>query len=113
MDKLSIEERALKAAETAVKAVAKMPPELIDTYVVIFAAIYQNAWADCEEHHRTTRRPEVEGVDYTPEGIMKLREEIIAIRNRRLADLGSGENAMETIVLTHAIAILSIFGDVT
>jgi len=51
----------------------------------------------------------VEGIDYTPEGIEELRQDIIAMRDSQFAHWPEGINA--TVVLTHATALLAYLAE--
>lgn len=50
----------------------------------------------------------VEGVDYTPDGVMTLRGEVIAVRDSLLQP---GETSVVAVVLTHVIVLLSYLAD--
>lgn len=51
----------------------------------------------------------VEGVDYSPEGIRALREDVIVYRDRALAAMPEG--AEMAVVLSHVIALLSYLAE--
>jgi len=54
-------------------------------------------------------RIRVDGVDYTPEGINALREELIGFRTEAYKQLPDAAGVI--IVLTHAIALLADYAE--
>lgn len=50
-------------------------------------------------------RTKVEGIDYSPEGIVGLREALIAMRGRAMGNWPEGID--DTVVLSHAIALMA------
>lgn len=67
---------------------------------------------DNENQGVKTKRPPVkcDGVDYSPEGIEALREELIAMRGRAFGNWPEGIE--DTVVLSHAIALLAYLKEV-
>lgn len=47
----------------------------------------------------------IDGIDYTPEGIEALREDVIVYRNRAIDAMPEG--AQMAVVLSHVIALLA------
>jgi hypothetical protein len=52
---------------------------------------------------------QVEGIDYTPEGIRTLREDVIKLRDSQFQHWPEGIEA--TLVLSHAIALLAYLAE--
>jgi Zn ribbon nucleic-acid-binding protein len=57
------------------------------------------------ERKRTMKRTQVEGIDYSPEGIEELRQELIVQRGEAMKAWPEGIHA--TVVLSHLIALLA------
>jgi hypothetical protein len=53
----------------------------------------------------TPKRHRVEGIDYSPEGIVALREELIAFRGQAYEQLPGAAGFI--VVMTHTIALLA------
>jgi hypothetical protein len=50
---------------------------------------------------------EVDGIDYTPNGIQEVVDELIEIRNHSLANLGDDKGAHYAIFFSHVIAYMN------
>jgi hypothetical protein len=51
----------------------------------------------------------IDGIDYSPEGIEALREDVIVYRDRAIADMPAG--AQMAVVLSHVLALLAYLAE--